>query len=177
MSLKWYQKASVQTAIASGIFLIVAAIISGFFILLSRNENSSPPPKNHQDSSSQRPSELVVESLIDTVKDNSSHDKEPAKRQKSIISDSGSRHIPKIPIQSPTQVFYEVILVVPSSMKDAMIFVDDEPAQVIENLPTFKTIRVKKKDSNSKIVVRKDGRICMKEQMILRSGLSITFCE
>ncbi len=36
MAQKWYQKATVQAAIAGGVFIILAALISGFFGLANR---------------------------------------------------------------------------------------------------------------------------------------------
>jgi hypothetical protein len=41
MSAKWYQKATVQSALATGFFVLVAAIVSGIFLLKSNDRDIS----------------------------------------------------------------------------------------------------------------------------------------
>lgn len=64
--------------------------------------------------------------------------------------------------------YYEVTLIIPSTMEGATITVDNKPAQILSQMPTAITIRVKKAISGHHIVLKKDSRICSMEMLILQ---------
>lgn len=181
MSQKWYRKTSVQTAIVSGIFVVVAAIISGFFDLFSRSGKTSATTTIYKDSTSLKDANFIkVPENKTSIADSSSVRKSKAPTQLIVPQDSNSRITkPELvkPQQPLSETFYEVTLLLPSRMKDAEILVDNELAKIIQSTIMQKVIRVREKDSNHTIIVRKGEFSCSKQMFIRQSGLVITLCE
>lgn len=72
---------------------------------------------------------------------------------------------------------YEVILVLPSRMSDAKIFVDCKPANVITRTLTVITIRVLKSRLSHSIVIKKGESECRIDRLILQNNLRLQPCQ
>lgn len=84
-----------------------------------------------------------------------------------------------IQIQNSNVKTYEVILVIPSNMSGAEVYVDDKPAAIIKQTPTIIKIMVSAKDSdeNHKICIKKNNRSCTRKLVINENNLRVPICQ
>jgi hypothetical protein len=114
-----------------------------------------------QEASSAREEVAALTSEIDVLR---KRQQDADVRAKQIISSSGLKS-------------YKVILILPSTMSDAEIFVDGEPATILDRTLSVVTILVTEKETNHRITVKKGDRICTKEQLIRQDNLTIYPCQ
>lgn len=76
------------------------------------------------------------------------------------------------------KVYYTVKLVLPSRMSGADIYVDGQPANILEQTHTVVIIRVEKKQENHQFTAQKtDEQPCTKTQLIQKNDETIFVCQ
>ena len=75
----------------------------------------------------------------------------------------------------PVIKYYSVKLIVNQEFSNAEIFVDGEPAVILEDTPSIKTVEVKEKRGSYKFELKKGGNIKEKNQAIRKSNQKIYF--
>lgn len=71
---------------------------------------------------------------------------------------------------------YNVRLMLSSRMRDAEIFVDGEPAMIVDQAGMIVTIRVEGKDSAHQILIKKGNRCCRANRLIRQNGETLRPC-
>jgi len=82
------------------------------------------------------------------------------------------------PVQAPPGkvLKYEVKLVIPSSMNQAKLFVDDRPAVILESTLTVIRILVEQKNQPTRILLRKGEKTC-EQTLLINRNVELTPCE
>lgn len=82
------------------------------------------------------------------------------------------------PVQVPADKTpkYEVKLVIPSSMNQAKLFVDDRPAVILESTLTVIRILVEQKTQPTRILLRKGEKTC-EQTLLINKNIELTPCE
>lgn len=94
-----------------------------------------------------------------------------------LTTDKKDHNIESVkPPQSKVQKTYDVILVLPSRMSDANVFVDEKKALIVERTLTVIKIRVSEKTTNHKITVRNGNDSCSIEKLIRQNNERISLC-
>lgn len=76
------------------------------------------------------------------------------------------------------KVYYTVKLVLPSRMSGADIYVDGQPATILEQTHTVVIIRVEKKQENHQFIAQKTNeQPCTKTQLIQKNDETIFVCQ
>ena len=159
MPQKWYQKATVQAAIAGGVFVVIAAIITGLFSVSIRNDASpnrgsdSPPITPGQPTSGTDSLELDRPDLEPNLASPSVND-----RSKPIDYDT-------------------VDVVIPSRYRGASIEIDGSPAQVLARTRTTAKLLVAIKQTNQMLEIKKDGQPGCKQALPFNFDKLITPCQ
>jgi hypothetical protein len=105
-------------------------------------------------------------------KDMKIFDKKPSVTKNNSLEDN-------LQTQNSNVKTYDVILVIPSDMSDAEIFVDGKPANIIKRTPTIIKIRVKAKATgvNHQFSVKKGNQSCTQKLVISESNLRVPICQ
>lgn len=72
---------------------------------------------------------------------------------------------------------YNVELVVPSSMTNARVLVDNKPAEIIERNLIFIKVRLRKKSSSHHFEIKDGGDSCFTDQLIAKDHMRLTLCD
>lgn len=81
------------------------------------------------------------------------------------------------PNEKQPHTYFNIKLILSSDLSDAEIFIDGNPALIIEDHPIIKEIKVIKKSTPHKIEIRKGTKHCTKEILIYKNNQEITPCQ
>ena len=88
---------------------------------------------------------------------------------------AASAPLPGSTENSARSQYFAVDIMMDEPLFGATIKVDDKIATIIESSPTITKVRVGHKNTNHKISLEKEGRVCTKEQLITRNQETIIF--
>ncbi|NUO83125.1 hypothetical protein HUU05_23895 [candidate division KSB1 bacterium] len=171
MAQKWYQSKDAKIAFVGSAAIVISSLI-GLVGVCSGNKQA--PIEVNQFSTSQTSNDSKPAGR-DSV-NNPDSSKRPSSIQPKPEKEPKKLPLPQPPVEPPSTTYYQIKVHVSSKMKDASFFVDGEPAQIIDDQATVKVIRVKAKDSNHTISVKKDSVECSKQLFITQNNVVVTLC-
>ncbi len=76
-----------------------------------------------------------------------------------------------------SDVRYKVKLIIPSNMAKATVFVDNEPAEIIERNLIFIEVRLRKKNSSHHFEIKDGPDSCSTDKLISQDNMQLTLCD
>ena len=139
-------------------------IIGIVFVLLAFNVLSGGGIFKANKGSDQDMDEAIVDSSMNPANTDSISIKEAIRPEETPVADAAG-------------ITYDVALVVPSNMTNGDVYVDGQPAEIIDRTLIFINIRLRKKSGSHHIEIKNGDENCATDKLISQDNVQITLCN